>query len=54
MMMISYPIINFIGDWRQAFLVFAIPFFLLSLVLCFIYIPKEETGQMHSDVLAGY
>jgi len=51
---IGYPIVNYIGDWRQAFLFFALPLILVALLLTWMGVPVSETANPRTDVFAGY
>lgn len=51
---IGYPIVNYIGDWRNAFLYFAVPLILLSLILCLIGLPASKLRTEKFDIFAGY
>jgi predicted MFS family arabinose efflux permease len=50
----GFPIVNYIGDWRQAFLFFALPLILVALALTVIGVPASETVNPRTDILAGY
>jgi predicted MFS family arabinose efflux permease len=52
--LVGMPLVNYLGNWRQSFLFFSIPLLLLSIILSFIFIPKEEITHPSQDVLAGY
>ena len=52
--LIGFPIVNYIGDWRQSFLFFALPIILVALILTLIGIPHSETVNPRSDILSGY
>ena len=51
---IGYPIGNIIGNWKQAYLFFAFPVILISLLLTIIGLPKTKSRSPDSDVLSGY
>lgn len=48
------PFVNYLGNWRQSFLLLSTPILIASLVLIVVFVPTEETEQRRSDVLAGY
>lgn len=51
---VGYPIVNYIGDWRRAFLIFALPIILIALLLTLVGIPSSEASTRKEDILAGY
>jgi predicted MFS family arabinose efflux permease len=51
---LGYPIVNYIGDWRRAFLIFALPIILVALLLSFVGLPSTELTTRREDILAGY
>ena len=51
---VGYPIVNYIGDWRRAFLLFALPIILVALLLSFVGLPPTESTSRKEDILAGY
>jgi predicted MFS family arabinose efflux permease len=51
---IGYPIGNYLGDWRKAYMWFALPILLLTFIVCYIGIPKTEKPRQSGDILAGY
>jgi predicted MFS family arabinose efflux permease len=51
---VGYPIVNYIGDWRRAFLLFALPIILVALLLSFAGIPSTESTSRKEDIMAGY
>jgi len=53
MYLIGPPIINYIGDWRQAYLIFALPIVVCSLILCSFILPPSETRSENVDILSG-
>ncbi|MFW6109083.1 MAG: MFS transporter [archaeon] len=52
--LVGMPLVNYIGDWRRAFMLFSLPLLLLSVVMGIILIPKEKTQQMSIDIFEGY
>jgi len=52
--LIGFPIVNYIGDWRMSFLLFALPLILIALFLTVIGVPATETVNPKTDILAGY
>jgi len=52
--LIGMPFVNYLGDWRQAFLLFSLPLILISLLVSLLYIPRLETSPQRMDILAGY
>ncbi len=51
---VGYPIVNYIGDWRNAFLYFVLPLVLVSLILCLIGLPASKSRSENIDMFAGY
>lgn len=51
---VGYPIVNYIGDWRRAFLLFALPIILMAILLTLFCIPSTEIDTRREDILAGY
>jgi predicted MFS family arabinose efflux permease len=51
---VGYPIVNYIGDWRNAFLYFVLPLVVVSLVLCIWGLPASVSKSENVDMLAGY
>lgn len=51
---VGYPIVNYIGDWRRAFLLFALPIILVALLLTFAGVPSTESKSRKEDIMAGY
>ena len=51
---VGYPIVNYIGDWRRAFLLFALPIILVALLLSYVGLPSTESTSRKDDILAGY
>jgi len=51
---VGYPIVDYIGDWRRAFLLFALPIILVALLLTFTGIPSTESKSRKEDIMAGY
>jgi predicted MFS family arabinose efflux permease len=51
---VGYQIANYLGNWRNGFLYFALPAILFTLFICFIGIPKKETKSVDQNILAGY
>jgi len=51
---VGYPIVNYIGDWRNAFLYFALPLIVISLLLCIKGLPESNSRNENSDMFAGY
>jgi predicted MFS family arabinose efflux permease len=54
MMILGVPLVNYIGDWRQSFLFFALPFYLIALLLSFFGIPSLKRSNPKTDILSGY
>ncbi|NYT16251.1 MAG: MFS transporter [Methanomassiliicoccales archaeon] len=52
--LIGMPYVNYLGDWRKAFLLFSLPLILISLLLSLLYIPRLETSPQRMDITAGY
>ncbi len=52
--LVGYPLVDRIGDWRKAFLLFALPIILLALVLTSIGIPSPESTPRQDDIFTGY
>jgi predicted MFS family arabinose efflux permease len=52
--LIGMPYVNYLGDWRKAFLLFPLPLILISLIASLLYIPRLETSPQRMDILAGY
>jgi predicted MFS family arabinose efflux permease len=52
--LVGMPFVNYLGDWRQSFLLLSTPILALSLVLIVVFVPREEAVQSGTDVLAGY
>jgi predicted MFS family arabinose efflux permease len=51
---VGYPIVNYIGDWRNAFLLFSLPFVLVALFLSLTGIRSDELASSKVDIMAGY
>ena len=51
---VGYPLVNHIGDWRQAFLLFVLPIILIAMLLTVMGLPSSESMPRKSDILAGY
>ena len=51
---IGYPVGNYLGDWKSAYLLFALPILLITYLLCYKGIPKSENQRQNVDILAGY
>lgn len=52
--LVGYPLVNYIGDWRQSFLLFALPVILIALLLTLIGLPSQESTPRKRDILSGY
>jgi predicted MFS family arabinose efflux permease len=52
--LIGFPIINYIADWRKSFQFFVIPVYLFALLLSYYSIPSSSTSKAKTDFLAGY
>ena len=50
---VGSPIINYIGDWRNAFLYFALPVVIFSLVLCQLGLPPSKILGENVDMTSG-
>ena len=51
---VGYPIVNYIGDWRNAFLYFVLPLVAVSLILSIWGLPASISKNENADVFAGY
>lgn len=51
---VGYPLVNYIGDWRNAFLLFSLPFVLVALFLSLTGIRSDELASSKVDIMAGY
>lgn len=51
---LGYPIVNYLGDWRRAFLIFALPIILVALLISFVGLPSTESTTHREDILTGY
>jgi len=51
---VGYPLVNHIGDWRQAYLLFVLPIALIAILLTLVGLPPSESMPRKSDILAGY
>jgi len=51
---VGYPIVNYIGDWRNAFLLFSLPIALAALLLSLTGIRSDELASSKMDIMAGY
>jgi len=51
---VGYPIVNYIGDWRNAFLLFSLPIALAALLLSLTGIQSDELASSKLDIMAGY
>jgi len=50
---VGYPIVNYIGDWRNAFLLFSLPITLTALLLSLRGIRSDELASNNLDIMAG-
>jgi DHA1 family inner membrane transport protein len=51
---IGYPIGNIIGNWKDAYFLFAFPVILISLILIILSVPNTELRSPVSDYFQGY
>jgi len=51
--LVGPPIMNYIGDWRQAYLYFALPLVVLSMVFCYFILPASAPKSENGDMWAG-
>jgi DHA1 family inner membrane transport protein len=51
---VGYPIVNYIGDWRNAFLLFSLPITLAALLLSLTGIRSDKSVSSKVDIMAGY
>ena len=50
---VGYPIVNYIGDWRNSFLLFSLPIALAALLLSLTGIRSDELASSKVDIMAG-
>jgi predicted MFS family arabinose efflux permease len=51
---IGYPIVNMIGDWKQAFLIFTLPINIIALILSAKFTPPGEAPRSNITVFSAY
>lgn len=54
MYFVGIPIVNYLGSWRNSFLLFALPLTLITLILCLRAVPQSKVSSTDKEILAGY
>jgi predicted MFS family arabinose efflux permease len=52
--LVGMPLVNYIGDWRRSFMFFSVTILLISVVMSWILVPREETLIQSIDIFEGY